>query len=292
MLPPPRSMLFVSGERPDRFPKALAAGADLVCIDLEDAVHPDRKAQARQAAFSFAAGRDAKQPGARLAIRLNGLRTLEGLADMSALLASQARVDYLVLPKVEHAPDLGLAHAWAADRFDALVALVETPLGIERAESLAASARDGAPKLAALMLGGADLSVELGCAFGWDGLLSARARLVNAARSAGLHAWDVPHLGLDDLPALVEETRAVLRLGFACKTAIHPSQVAAIHAAFVPEPALLEWARTLLDAHAAMEATPGARGAFLFQGKMVDPPLVAKARRIVQVAGSNPAAGA
>jgi citrate lyase beta subunit len=279
----PRSMLFVSGEKPDRFAKALASGADLVCIDLEDAVHPGAKAQAREAAFAFAAGRPAGA-GVPLAIRLNGLRTREGLADIAALVASGARLDALLLPKVEEPADLSLVHAWAADAFDALVALVETPIAIERAADLAATARQGAPKLAALMLGGADLSVELGAAFGWDGLLAARGRLVNAARTTGLQVWDVPHLDLGDLPGLTLETRAVLRLGFTCKSAIHPTQVAAIHAAFVPDEAEVRWARGLLQAHAGMERALDARGAFLYEGKMVDPPVLAKARRIARLA--------
>lgn len=285
-------MLFVSGEKPERFAKALAAGADLVCIDLEDAVHPQHKAQARAAALAFAEAHAASASGTRLALRLNGLRTAEGLADMAALAASKARPDFLLLPKVEHPDDLGLVHAWAADRFDALAVLIETPLGIERAAAIAATARAEAPRLAALMLGGADLSVELGCAFGWDGLLSARGRLVNAARSAGLQAWDVPHLDLADLPGLTQETRAVLRLGFTCKSAIHPTQVAAIHAAFVPEAAELDWARALLAAQAGQQAQHQERGAFLFQGRMVDPPVLAKARRIVQWADGAPPAAA
>lgn len=288
----PRSMLFVSGEKPERFAKALAAGADLVCIDLEDAVHPQHKAQARAAALAFAASRDPAAPGAKLALRLNGLRTPDGLADVAALAASSVRLDFLLLPKVEHPEDLGLVHAWAAPRFDALAALIETPLGIERAAAMAAAGRAEAPQLTALMLGGADLSVELGCAFAWDGLLSARGRLVNAARSAGLQAWDVPHLDLSDLPGLTQETRAVLRLGFTCKSAIHPTQVAAIHAAFVPEAAEIEWARALLAAQAAQQAQHKERGAFLFQGKMVDPPVLAKARRIVQWADGAPLAAA
>lgn len=280
-------MLFVSGERPERYAKAMASGADLVCIDLEDAVHPDAKAAARQAALAYAVTGDAVARPAQLAIRCNALRTREGLADLAALAASQARLDWLLLPKVEHADDLGLVHAWAAERFDALAVLIETPLGIERAAAIAARAQADARRLGALMLGGADLSVELGCAFAWDGLLPARGRLVNAARSAGLEAWDVPHLDLGDLPALAEETRAVLRLGYTCKTAIHPSQIATIHAAFAPAAADVEWATALLQAHAAMQAEGGVRGAFLFRGRMVDPPVLAKAQRIGRLASGG-----
>jgi citrate lyase beta subunit len=276
-------MLFVSGERTERFPKALAAGADLVCIDLEDAVHPERKTQARREVFEFASTQ--RQPRTTaLAVRLNGLRTREGLADVAALVASGAHLDVLLLPKIEEPGDLGLIHAWAGDQFDALVPLIETPLGIERAALLAGCKHNGAPKLAALMLGGADLVVELGAAFDWSGLLHARGRLVNAARSAGLQVWDVPHLDLGDLAGLTEETRNVLRLGFTCKSAIHPSQVAAIHAAFEPAEAEVQWARALVAAHAEREAGENRAGAFLYQGRMVDPPVLQKAQRIVQLA--------
>jgi len=271
-----RSMLFVSGDKPERFPKALAAGADLVCIDLEDAVAPSLKQQARQDVFAFAA---APRAAGRLAVRLNALRTREGLADVAALLASGARFDAIVLPKVEHAQDLALFHAWTADRDEMLVALIESPLGIENASSIAAAARSGAPRLGALMLGGADLSSELGASFDWDGLLSARGRLVNAARTAGLQAWDVPHVDLRDLDALAEETRRVARLGFDCKSAIHPSQIPGIHAAFAPAEADLRWARALLAAHG-----DASEGAFLFEGRMVDAPVIARARRIVALA--------
>jgi citrate lyase beta subunit len=262
-------MLFVSGETPERFDKALAAGADLVCLDLEDAVRPALKRTAREQVFAWAAAHH----GAPIGVRLNLLRSPQGLDDIAALSASGLVFDHLILPKVELSDDLSLVHAWVGDRFEHLVALVETPLGIENAAAIAAALGRGAPKLRALMLGGADLSVELGCAFGWDGLLHARARLVNAARASGLQAWDVPHLDLADVDGLREETRRAVALGFDCKTAIHPRQIPTIHEAFVPAAAELAWARDLL-------ASPGANegGAFLFQGRMVDAPVLAKAR--------------
>ena len=274
----PRSMLFVSGEMAERFPKAMAAGADVVCIDLEDAVHPDRKAQARERVLCWL--RDRPRPaagaaGSAVALRLNGLRTLEGLRDVLALVEMGVHVDYLMLPKVEDAADMQCLHAWAGAHYDAAVALIETPLGLENALSIA---RAGG-KLAALMLGGADLSAELEAQFGWHGLLHARGRLVNAAKAAGLQAWDVPHVELSDPEGLARETRQVLALGFGCKTAIHPQQIAAIHAAFTPTPEDAEWAQVLL---AAVPDGQGS-GAFLFQGRMVDAPLLRKARRIAEL---------
>lgn len=264
-------MLFVSGEKPERFSKAMAAGADLVCIDLEDAVHPDRKAQARKDVLAWLGAHvPADVP---VALRINPLRTTEGFHDMAALMASDVRVDWLLLPKVEDAGDLQCAQAWAGRHFGASCALLETPVGIERLPQIAAAGG----QLGALMLGGADLSAELGARFAWDGLLHARGRLVNVARAHGLQAWDVPHVELDDPEGLSEETRRVLGLGFDCKTAIHPKQLERIHQAFSPTAAELEWA------HLLVEAVPDGEfsGAFLYQGRLVDAPLVRKARRLV-----------
>jgi citrate lyase beta subunit len=280
----PRSMLFVSGEQVERFPKAMAAGADLVCIDLEDAVHPDRKAQAREQVLGWLKGqREALAAvGRQVAIRVNVLRSEHGLRDMLALVDSGLKIDWLLLPKIEDPADVQCADAWVGAQISAqggIVALIETPLAIERAHGIA---RAGG-RCAGLMLGGADLSAELGAQFGWDGLLSARGRLVNAARAAGVQAWDVPHVDIRNLDELGSETRKVLALGFDCKSAIHPTQVAVIHAAFAPTPADLAWAELLV------EAVPDGQfsGAFLYQGRMVDAPLIRKARRIVEIARAS-----
>ena len=266
---PPRSMLFVSGERAERFPKAMAAGADLVCIDLEDAVHPERKAQARHDVLDWLHRNAGSGP---VALRVNPLRSVEGLLDIAALVASRVKVDWLLLPKLEQPGDLQCIEGWAGDHFTSLCALMETPAGIENLPQIA---RAGG-KLGALMLGGADLAAELGAQFDWDGLSYARGRLVNAARAQGLQTWDVPHVDLEDMDGLSVETRRVLGLGFDCKTAIHPKQIERIHAAHMPTPAELEWARLLVEA-----VPEGRSGAFLFQGRLVDNPLVRKARRIV-----------
>jgi len=280
-MPPrqPRSMLFVSGEKVERFAKAMAAGADLVCIDLEDAVHPDRKAEARSQVLGWLKGASRPADGCGVALRVNGLRTLEGIRDVLALVESGVAVDWLLLPKTEHATDVQAIEAWCGAQLGAITALVETPLGIE---NLASIARAGG-KLGALMLGGADLSAELDAQFNWEGLLSARGRLVNAAKSAGLQAWDVPNVDLSSEEGLATETRKALALGFGCKTAIHPQQIKTIHAAFTPTPAEIEWATVLLQAVPEGQGS----GAFLFQGKMVDAPLLKKARRIAELARAS-----
>lgn len=270
----PRSMLFVSGEKAERFPKAMVAGADVVCIDLEDAVHIERKRVAREQVFGWLSKKQASE-GPAIALRINSLRTLEGLRDVLALEESGIHLDWLLVPKVEDSADLRALHSWIGDRYERLTALIETPHGVENALSIA----HAGGKLAALMLGGADLAAELGAQFGWDGLLHARGRLVNAAKAAGLQAWDVPHIDLGRPGDLSEETRKVLALGFSCKTAIHPEQISIIHAAFAPSPDELAWARALLQAMSDRQTD----GAFIFEERMVDAPVLRKARRIVEL---------
>ena len=132
--------------------------------------------------------------GRGLRLRVNGLRTRQGLEDVLALSAVPRCFDYLMVPKVEHPEDLVMLHRLAAGRFrrtggaDRIADRRRTGLCDRRLPQA------GAPRLRALMLGGADLSHELGARFDWGGLLHARGRLVNAARAAGLQAWDVPHL--------------------------------------------------------------------------------------------------
>ncbi|MFA7322679.1 MAG: aldolase/citrate lyase family protein, partial [Dokdonella sp.] len=117
-------MLFVSGEKADRFPKAMAAGADVVCVDLEDAVHPERKKAACDSVIEWLRAQPASGVGPALALRINGVRTQRGLRDLLALLEAGVRIDWLLVPKVEDAADLHILHAWAGKRYDRLVALV------------------------------------------------------------------------------------------------------------------------------------------------------------------------
>lgn len=270
----PRSMLFVSGEKIERIPKAFAAGADVVCIDLEDAVHPSAKSKARKEVLAWLAGQG-DLGGLSRAVRLNAMRTRDGMQDTLALVDSGVQLDWLLLPKVEDAADIAYINALAGDSFNGIVALIETPVGVENARDIACAIGKLQGRGGALMLGGADLSAELGAEFGWEGLLYARGRLVNAARSEGLQVWDVPYIDVLDDEGLREETRRVISLGFTCKSAIHPRQVEPIHQVFMPDASLVRWAMDLLNSKEI-----SAQGAFLFQGKLVDAAIVKRAERI------------
>lgn len=256
------SLLFVPGDRPDRIGKARAAGADLVCVDLEDAVAPAHKAAARAEAVRLAAARDP-----RLAIRINRLASRDGLADLLALADAPPAV--LLVPMAAHASELAVVRAVLGEG-TALVPLVETAAALADAHALAA-----APGVAAIMFGGGDLSAELGVELAWEPLVTARSLLVLAAAAARVPAIDVPFTRLDDAPGLAEECARARALGFAAKAAIHPAQLGAIHDAFRPDEAARADARAALAAFAA-----GGGGAIRWNGRLLEAPLVARLQRI------------
>lgn len=262
---PRRCLLFVPGSRPERFAKAVATDADMVCIDLEDAVGPADKAIARAHALAFAA----KQHSCELVLRINSLRTLDGLLDLAAIARVDKPPSLVMLAKVCDAVEIEIAAEVLAGASIKLIALIETALGIERAFEIAK-----APKLAMLMLGGADLSAESGATMNFASLHYARSRIASAAASAGLGCIDVPFLDVADVPGLILETKAVAELGIRCKSAIHPSQVAPIQLALLPSSAEIAAAQRVLAAFAK-----SAHDAVLVDNKLVDRPILLAAER-------------
>lgn len=256
------SLLFVPGTRPDRFAKALASGADAVCIDLEDAVPADGKAAARDAALVAIAP--------RVAIRINPVTTREGLADLMALADTSALPDLLLVPKVESAGELAVMRG-ALGQGVGIVPLIETPLGLRRARDIAEM-----PGVVAVMFGGGDMAGELGTALAWEPLLHARQVLVMTCAEAGVPAIDVPWIALHDADGLADEATRARAIGFQAKAAIHPAQLDAIHAAMRPSHALLAEAEAALAAHAAAGG-----GAIRFEGRMLEAPIVRRYERIM-----------
>lgn len=253
------SVLFVPGTRPERFDKALASGADLVCIDLEDSVPADGKAAARTAAFG--------RSHPRIAVRINPVTSADGLADLVA--ASIAPPPALLfVPKVEDAAHLDVI---AAVRPTGVVPLIESARGLRHAAAIAAH-----PCVAAMMFGGGDLAGELGVALAWEALAVARAQFLLACAEAGRPAIDVPWIVLDDPAGLADECRRAAALGFQAKAAIHPGQVATITAAFAPSPELVAEARAAANAFAAADGA-----AVRFNGRMLEAPIMRRYRAIL-----------
>ncbi len=254
------TVLFVPGSRPERFEKALGSGADLVCIDLEDSVPAGDKAKARSAAI----GALADDASRRLAIRINGVATVDGLRDILALRDFGNLPPLLFVPMVDHSAQLAIVRSVLDLEGERLVPLIETASGLRAAHRIAE-----APGVAAMMFGGGDFAAELGVALEWEPLAVARAQLVLACASAGIPAIDVPFVKLDDMAGLEQETLRSKALGFSGKAAIHPAQVPVITGVFRPTSAEAE------EARAALEAYRKAGGqAVRHAGRMLEAPLV------------------
>lgn len=268
----PRCMLFVPALAPERFAKALASGADAICIDLEDAIAPSRKTEARETLVAYLS--NLERPDARIWLRINAAETQAGQDDLAAL-EELGRPLSLLLPKIEAANVLhGVGTRLGAGT--RLIAIVETSLGLSRVETLACA---GGP-LAGLLFGPGDLSASLGCAPAWDALLYARSRTVLAARTAGIGALDGPYFDLADAEGARTEASAAAALGFDGKIAVHPRQVAPIIAGFMPSGEEIDRARRILETFADERV-----GVAMIDGRLVDGPLIENARRVIRKAG-------
>lgn len=267
-----RSFLFVPGLRPDRFPKALEAGSDVVCIDLEDAVAPDRKDEAR--GLSLPLYHAHRNPGPETSVRINSPRTIEGIEDLAALLRLETLPDAIVLPKVRTADEVRLVGDLLRQR-DAAVALyviIETAEGLENVAAIAMAD----PLVVALFIGAIDLSAELRVRPDWDALVYARARIVHAAARAEVAALDVPYLQIDDLEGLEKEARRSAALGFTGKAVVHPSHLPVVHAAFTPTAEEVAYARRVIAAFQGSKT-----GLAVVDGRLIERPVIREMERVL-----------
>lgn len=265
-----RSFLFVPGNRPERFAKALASGADAVIIDLEDAVPLDAKDAARDALFAAWSGLDAAER-ARLLVRVNPAGTPWHAADLAAV-ASLTGLGALMLPKAENAQQVEQAFRTSSML---VLPLIESAEGVGQIDAIARAA--GTLRLG---LGHIDLQADLGMRCGPDEaeLAPIRLAMVVASRRAGLPApVDGVTTATTDAQVLAQDAQRSRCFGFGAKLCIHPVQVAGVHQALAPTEAECDWARRVL----AAEVSAGG-GAFSVDGKMVDPPVLLLARKILQ----------
>lgn len=268
------SFLFVPATQPERLPKALASGADMVIADWEDAVAPADKARARSALAEAVAALDSTQR-TRLLVRINAEGTPWFAADLQALARLMAQgLAGAVVPKAESAATLQ-AVAQAAGPQAALLALVESVAGLYAVDALAT-----APQVARLAFGHLDFQVDAGMACGADEaeLLPMRMAVVLAARRAGMAApLDGVTVDTRNSERMAVDAARARRMGFGGKLCIHPAQVAVLHAAFDPDAAAVAHARRVQQ---ALQEAGG--GVCVLDGRMVDAPVLAQARQILE----------
>jgi citrate lyase subunit beta/citryl-CoA lyase len=269
-----RTYLFVPGNRPERFAKALASGADAVVLDLEDAVAADAKGAARTAIADWAANASAVDRQ-RVVVRINDAAAA-GFADDLRLLRV-AGLDDVMLPKAESPDQIQAVRAVLPTV--RVLALIESARGVSAVDAVAASAG-----VARLVFGTLDLALDLDLDISdfSDGLSHAASRLAIASRLAGLAA---PVAGvtpqIDDVARLLADLAWSRRHGLGAKLCIHPKQIAPIHQALAPDAQALDWARRVLAAEAAQP------GAAKLDGRMIDRPVVLQAHRTLERAGAH-----
>ena len=270
-----RVFLFTPGNRPDRFAKAAASGADALILDLEDAVAAAGKDEARATVIEHFRGevRAGLAPHQLKGLRVNNIHTAAGVRDLDALVSSGIGPDFVVIPKVESAFEARVFARHLAGI--PLVCTIESARGLEAAVEIA----HAEASVRALAFGGADLAADLRAELTWEPMLYGRSRLVQAAAGAGLALVDVPHLVLDDEVALRAECVRVRALGYTGKLAIHPKQVAPIVESFTPSAAEVARAERLIR---ELERAGG--NVIEFEGKMLEGPIVKAAQRVLALA--------
>ncbi len=271
-----RSFIFAPGYQPEMYPKALKTGADIVCIDLEDAIAPQHKDISRERTLALFAEPQADD-GVERMVRINCTRTPEGMADLQAIVAGPNRPPAIMLPKVK-SPDEVRALDELFDEHDIEIRLhviIETNHGLEAAYEIAQSSR----RLDAMFFGGVDMAAELRARNDWLNLLYARSRVVHAAAGAEVDVIDVPYLDLEDLPGMRREAEAARDLGFSGKGSIHPKQSPILNEVFSPSTEDIAHARKIVDAFATAET-----GLVVVDGKLIEKPVLRAMHRTLAVA--------
>ena len=258
------------------YPKALACGTDLVCVELEDGIAPKDKQQAREHALALF-GTPQADDGVERIVRINCLRSAFGLADVQAVLDTPTPPPGLMLPKVVSPDEI----TWLDDLLTErghdtrLHIIIETNAALESAHEIAQTSA----RIEALFFGGVDMAAELRCRNTWEPLLYARSRVVHAAAAAGIDVIDVPYLDLNDLTGMEREACLARELGFSGKGAIHPKQIPILNQVFTPSESEIAHAQKILRAFEAADT-----GLVVVDGKLIEQPVIREMRRILSIA--------
>ena len=280
-----RSLLFLPGNTPNMLINGSCLGADAVIFDLEDAVSPGEKDAARILVRNTMTYMDFR--GCEKVVRINGIDTPYWREDLDEILP--CRPDLILLPKTGSALDIREADAYIAQVEErlgldsgavGLVALIETALGVENAFSIASAS----PRVAALFLGAEDLTADLRCKRTKEGreIEYARTRLVTAARAAGVEVYDTPFTDVNDDEGAEADAALAKALGFTGKASISPRHVEGINRVFSPSQAEIDYAYEVMEA--IRLAKEQGKGAVALRGKMIDAPIVERARQTIAMA--------
>ena len=272
-----RSFIFCPGNRPDMIPKALKSGADMVCIDLEDAIIPEHKSLSR--IETVKAFENIESPkGVETLIRINDVNSEDGKRDIDLILNTKNTASGLMLPKIQSIEEIiTLENKIKEKNKDLnLHIIIETNQGLENAWSIAHSSS----LIKSLLFGGVDMSADLGCNGDWFSLLYARSRVVHAAAGAGIDSIDVPFLDLEDMEGMNTEAQKSKNLGFSGKGSIHPKQIEQLNKVFTPSEEEIAYANKVIKAF-----NEASDGLVVVDGKLIEKPVLRTALKTI--ANSN-----
>ena len=268
-----RSFIFCPGNKPDMYPKALKSGADMVCVDLEDAIAPQHKDVSRANTIKLFE-KNVSPREIETIIRVNELNTDEGKKDIEKILSIKNLPSALMIPKIKN-PEEVLKLEKHINELNIKINLhiiIETNHALEFAWNIA----NCSSLVSSLFFGGVDMSAELGCNGDWDSLLYARSRVVHAASGAGIEAIDVPYLNLEDLDGMKKEALLSKNLGFAGKGTIHPKQIPIVNELFSPSSDEINYAKKVIKAFEQAEG-----GLVVVDGKLIEKPVLRSVRRVL-----------
>lgn len=280
-----RSMLFLPGNTPNMIINGDALGADCIILDLEDAVSPDEKDSARLLVRS--AMKNMGFRGVEITVRINSIDTEYWRDDLEAIIP--LKPDFIMPPKSGCAEDIkkidayitGIEEKCGMDKGGVkLIPLIETALGVENAFNIATASK----RVAALFLGGEDLTADLRCKRTKSGneINYARTRLVCAARAAGIDVYDTPFTDVNDDEGIIADAEYAKSLGFSGKAAIAPRHVRVINEVFSPSLKDIRYAQDVFEA--IRLGKEQGKGAVSLRGKMIDKPIVERARQTLEAA--------
>ena len=271
-----RSFIFTPGLKPEMFPKAIASGADMVCIELEDGIAIKDKNEARKNTIEALETLEVKS-GVELVVRVNCQRTKFGLLDLEAFISAKTKVKAIMLPKVKTPDEIAFIDDLLTDcGLDTdLHVIMETNEALESIYEIANASK----RIVALYFGGVDMAAELRVPNEYKNLIYARSKLVHAGASVGVDVVDVPYLDLDDMDGMKKEAELVRDLGFTGKGSIHPKQINMLNEIFTPSKDEIIKAKKIVDQFNASDT-----GLVVIDGKLIEKPVLREMQRKILIA--------